>query len=106
MSLRSSAGIRYDLGASRSWDKEREQGRRHDRRDRGCAGFRRRSSAGRSIRRWTWSVVFGLIGGDIFHGKMSLDQLFSACPMIGAADYRMPLPGLYLCGSGAHPGGE
>ena len=36
---------------------------------------------------------------------MSLDQLFSARPMIGAADYRMPLKGLYLCGSGAHPGG-
>jgi hypothetical protein len=36
---------------------------------------------------------FGLIGGDIFHGKMGLDQLFSARPMIGAADYRMPLPG-------------
>ena len=48
---------------------------------------------------------FGLIGGDIFHGKMGLDQLFSARPMIGAADYRMPLAGLYLCGSGAHPGG-
>ena len=48
---------------------------------------------------------FGLTGGDIFHGKMGLDQLFSARPMIGAADYRMPLPGLYLCGSGAHPGG-
>jgi len=48
---------------------------------------------------------FGLIGGDIFHGKMGSDQLFSARPMIGHADYRMPLPGLYLCGSGAHPGG-
>ena len=48
---------------------------------------------------------FGLIGGDIFHGKMGLDQLFSARPMIGAADYRMPLKGLYLCGAGAHPGG-
>ena len=36
---------------------------------------------------------------------MSLDQLFNARPMIGAADYRMPLKGLYLCGSGAHPGG-
>ena len=48
---------------------------------------------------------FGLIGGDIFHGKMGLDQLFSARPMLGHADYRMPLPGLYLCGSGAHPGG-
>jgi phytoene dehydrogenase-like protein len=48
---------------------------------------------------------FGLIGGDIFHGKMGLDQIFSARPMLGHADYRMPLPGLYLCGSGAHPGG-
>lgn len=48
---------------------------------------------------------FGLIGGDIFHGRMSLDQLFSARPMVGHADYRMPLKGLYLCGSGAHPGG-
>jgi phytoene dehydrogenase-like protein len=48
---------------------------------------------------------FGLICGDIFHGKMGLDQLFSARPMLGHADYRMPLPGLYLCGSGAHPGG-
>jgi phytoene dehydrogenase-like protein len=48
---------------------------------------------------------FGLVGGDIFHGRMSLDQLFAARPMLGHADYRMPLPGLYLCGSGAHPGG-
>jgi phytoene dehydrogenase-like protein len=48
---------------------------------------------------------FGLVGGDIFHGKMGLDQLFSARPMLGHADYRMPLAGLYLCGSGAHPGG-
>jgi phytoene dehydrogenase-like protein len=48
---------------------------------------------------------FGLVGGDIFHGKMGLDQIFSNRPMLGHADYRMPLPGLYLCGSGAHPGG-
>ncbi len=48
---------------------------------------------------------FGLIGGDIFHGRLSLDQLFSARPALGAADYRMPVGGLYLCGSGAHPGG-
>lgn len=48
---------------------------------------------------------FGLIDGDIFHGQLGLDQLFSARPVLGHADYRMPLPGLYLCGSGAHPGG-
>jgi phytoene dehydrogenase-like protein len=49
--------------------------------------------------------TFGLVGGDIFHGALQLDQLFSARPMLGHADYRGPLPGLYLCGSGTHPGG-
>jgi phytoene dehydrogenase-like protein len=48
---------------------------------------------------------FGLIDGDIFHGALSLDQLFSLRPVMGYANYRMPLAGLYLCGSGAHPGG-
>ncbi|UGV25772.1 NAD(P)/FAD-dependent oxidoreductase [Rhodopseudomonas boonkerdii] len=48
---------------------------------------------------------FGLIAGDIFHGALSLNQLFSARPMLGHADYRGPLKGLYHCGSGAHPGG-
>ena len=49
--------------------------------------------------------TFGLIGGDIFHGALSLDQLFSARPMLGYADYRGPVCGLYQCGSGTHPGG-
>lgn len=49
--------------------------------------------------------TFGLIGGDIFHGALSLDQLFSARPMLGYAHYRSPIPGLYMCGSGTHPGG-
>jgi phytoene dehydrogenase-like protein len=48
---------------------------------------------------------FGMVDGDIFHGALSLDQLFSARPQLGYANYRMPLRGLYLCGSGAHPGG-
>ena len=48
---------------------------------------------------------FGLVDGDIFHGQLTLDQLFSARPVLGHADYRMPVPNLYLCGSGAHPGG-
>ena len=48
---------------------------------------------------------FGLLGGDIFHGALTLNQLFSARPMLGHADYRGPLTGLYHCGSGAHPGG-
>jgi phytoene dehydrogenase-like protein len=48
---------------------------------------------------------FGLVGGDIFHGALALDQLFSTRPVLGNANYRMPVRGLYLCGSGAHPGG-
>jgi phytoene dehydrogenase-like protein len=48
---------------------------------------------------------FGLVGGDIFHGSLGLDQLFSMRPVLGHADHRMPIRGLYLCGSGAHPGG-
>lgn len=49
--------------------------------------------------------TFGLIGGDIFHGALSLDQMFSARPMLGHGDYRGPLKGLYMCGAGTHPGG-
>jgi len=49
--------------------------------------------------------TFGLVGGDIMHGSLGLDQLFSARPMLGHADYRGPIPGLYTCGSGTHPGG-
>nr|XP_047916594.1 pyridine nucleotide-disulfide oxidoreductase domain-containing protein 2 isoform X5 [Anser cygnoides] len=49
--------------------------------------------------------VFGLPGGNIFHGGMSLDQLYFARPAPSYSGYRSPVPGLYLCGSGAHPGG-
>ena len=49
--------------------------------------------------------TFGLVGGDIFHGALDLGQMFSARPMLGHANYRGPLPGLYMCGSGTHPGG-
>jgi phytoene dehydrogenase-like protein len=49
--------------------------------------------------------TFGLVGGDIFHGTLDLGQLFSARPLLGHADYRGPIPGLYMCGAGTHPGG-
>ena len=49
--------------------------------------------------------VFGLAGGDIFHGALTLDQLYSARPVLGYAAYRGPLARLYMCGSGTHPGG-
>lgn len=47
----------------------------------------------------------GLVGGDIFHGALTLNQIYSARPALGHADYRGPLRGLYMCGSGTHPGG-
>jgi phytoene dehydrogenase-like protein len=46
-----------------------------------------------------------LTGGDIFHGALSLDQLYAARPALGHGDYRSPVKGLYMCGSGTHPGG-
>ncbi|MGH8161095.1 MAG: phytoene desaturase family protein, partial [Gammaproteobacteria bacterium] len=48
---------------------------------------------------------FGLVDGDIFHGALTLDQLGPARPVLGNGNYRGPIAGLYLCGSGAHPGG-
>jgi phytoene dehydrogenase-like protein len=48
---------------------------------------------------------FGITGGNIFHGEMSLDQMFVMRPLAGWARYRTPVRGLFLCGSGAHPGG-
>ena len=68
-------------------------------------GFRQSVIAHTALSPADLEQEFGLVGGDIFHGQLSLDQLGSARPVLGYADYRTPVPGLYLCGSGAHPGG-
>jgi phytoene dehydrogenase-like protein len=68
-------------------------------------GFKASVIARQSLSPLDLERIFGLPNGDIFHGAMTLDQLFSARPMRGFAAYRMPIAGLYLCGSGAHPGG-
>ena len=47
----------------------------------------------------------GLVGGDIFHGALGLDQMFSARPLLGQGSYRGAFKQLYLCGAGSHPGG-
>ena len=49
--------------------------------------------------------TYGLTGGHILHGEPSLDQLFTMRPVLGWAQYRTPIAGLYLCGAGTHPGG-
>jgi phytoene dehydrogenase-like protein len=99
--------FRYKLPDGRSWDNEREAAADTviATVDAHAPGFAKSVIARQIHSPLDLERRFGLIGGDIFHGKMGLDQLFSARPMIGAADYRMPLDGLYLCGSGAHPGG-
>ncbi|MBV9930972.1 MAG: NAD(P)/FAD-dependent oxidoreductase [Alphaproteobacteria bacterium] len=73
--------------------------------DRYAPGFKASVIGRLALSPWHLEQRFGIPRGDIFHGKMGLDQLFSARPLLGHADYRMPLRGLYLCGSGAHPGG-
>ncbi len=49
--------------------------------------------------------TLGMTGGSCFHGDLTPDQMFSLRPFPGASGYRLPVPGLYLCGSSAHPGG-
>jgi phytoene dehydrogenase-like protein len=73
--------------------------------ERHAPGFKARVVARQALSPFDLEETFGLTGGDIFHGALTLDQLFWARPMIGYADYRGPLRGLYHCGSGAHPGG-
>jgi phytoene dehydrogenase-like protein len=54
---------------------------------------------------WDLEQEFGLTGGNIFHGELTPNQLLFFRPVPGWAQYRTPVKGLYLCGSGAHPGG-
>ena len=96
-----------ELSDGRSWDDHREEVAdvMIDTVERFAPGFRDSMIARESFTPLDMERDFGLIGGDIFHGAMTLDQMFSARPMLGHADYRGPLAGLYLCGSGTHPGG-
>jgi phytoene dehydrogenase-like protein len=96
-----------DLPDGSSWDDHKEQvaDLMIDTVERYAPGFKA-SVVGRQILSpLDLERTFGLVGGDIFHGALTLDQLFWARPMLGYADYRGPLKGLYHCGSGAHPGG-
>jgi phytoene dehydrogenase-like protein len=73
--------------------------------DRYAPGFSRSVIARSVLSPAGLEARLGLVDGDIFHGALSLDQLFHARPLLGLADYRGALPGLYHCGAGAHPGG-
>ena len=99
--------FRYALPAGRSWEHERERAADAviDQVTKFAPNFRSAILGRRILSPADLEREFGLVGGDIFHGKLSLNQLFSARPVLGYGDYRMPLKGMYLCGSGAHPGG-
>jgi phytoene dehydrogenase-like protein len=99
--------FRYALPEGRSWDAERERVADAviDQVTRFAPNFKSAVIGRRVLTPLDLEREFGLVGGDIFHGKLTLNQLFSARPVLGHGDYRMPLKGLYLCGSGAHPGG-
>jgi phytoene dehydrogenase-like protein len=96
-----------ELPHGRSWDNAREEVADLiiATVDRYAPGFSASVIARQSLSPLDLEREFGLVGGDIFHGALSLNQLFSARPMLGYADYRGPIHGLYHCGSGAHPGG-
>jgi phytoene dehydrogenase-like protein len=73
--------------------------------DRHAPGFAKSVIARQVLSPADLERTFGLVGGDIMHGALSLDQMFSARPVLGAGDYRTPVKGLYQCGAGTHPGG-
>jgi len=73
--------------------------------DRHAPGFAKSVVARQVLSPLDLERTFGLVGGDIMHGRLTLDQLFSARPVLGAGDYRTPIRGLYQCGAGTHPGG-
>ena len=73
--------------------------------DRHAPGFARSVLGRQILSPLDLERTFGLVGGDIMHGRLTLDQLFSARPVLGAGDYRTPVNGLYQCGAGTHPGG-
>ncbi len=96
-----------ELPDGRSWDEAEDEAAELiiDTVDRHAPNFRS-SLLGRSVLSpLGLERKLGLIGGDISHGALGLDQLFFARPMLGHADYRGPLRGLYMCSAGTHPGG-
>jgi phytoene dehydrogenase-like protein len=96
-----------ELPDGRSWDEVREHvaNLMLDTVNRYAPNFRASVIAWRALSPLDLEREFGLVGGDIFHGALGLDQLFSARPVLGHGNYRGPLKSLYMCGSGTHPGG-
>ncbi|MEQ1756142.1 MAG: NAD(P)/FAD-dependent oxidoreductase [Micropepsaceae bacterium] len=96
-----------ELSGGRSWSDHRDEVAQVmiNTVDRFAPGFRNSVIGYMAMTPMDLETTFGLIGGDIMHGALSLDQLFSARPVLGNGNYRAPIAGLYMCGAGTHPGG-
>lgn len=99
--------FRYSLPGGRSWDTGKEAAieRVIDTVDRFAPNFRRAVVAVEAYSPADLERRFGLVGGDIFHGTLVRGQLYRNRPARGYARYRAPIPHLYMCASGTHPGG-
>ena len=97
----------YRLAERGEWPAHRDQlaGRVVATLDRYSPGFRGLIDAQQVLTPADLETTYGFSGGHIFHGEPSLDQLFTMRPVLGWAQYRMPVNGLFLCGAGTHPGG-
>ena len=95
------------LSDGRSWDQERDAAANTiiDAVNRHAPNFKASILARTALSPLDLERRFGMVGGDIFHGALTLDQLWAARPVLGNASYRAPIGGLYMCGSGTHPGG-
>jgi phytoene dehydrogenase-like protein len=99
--------FRYQLPDGRSWQQARAAAAERiiDTVTSYAPNFRRSILGQLALSPLDLEERFGLLGGDIFHGALGLDQLWAARPLLGFGDYRTPLRSLYMCGSGTHPGG-
>ena len=97
----------YDLADGKNWDTEKEKTVRNIIRylTRLIPNLPDILVAHQCLTPLDLETMFGMTRGDICHGRLEPDQLFSARPHPDAAQYATPVKGLYLCGSGAHPGG-
>jgi len=90
-----------------TWDTSRDALRQTVLRtlERYAPGIEQRLVAAQVITPTELEREYGFFGGHIFHGELALDQLLTMRPVLGHAQYRAPVTGLYLCGAGTHPGG-
>lgn len=95
------------LKAPDTWETQRETAAEHiiNTVNRWAPNFRESVIARQILSPADLESRFGLVGGDIFHGALTLDQLYASRPLLGQGAYRGAFSGLYLCGAGSHPGG-